>query len=118
MNTLLRIVCVLFGVLILAQALALWNATGRELFTAYPNKERAQMQKYDAAAAALFPPEEGEDPAQNVTTNDFYFGLFPSGLDKHAASVASIGGPALAMTLAALLLRTKPRTRRVASVNV
>lgn len=117
MNTFLRILCLVLGVAIFAECLIVWNATGRELFTAYPNAGRAQMRAYDAAASALFLPEEGQEQA-SVTPNEFYFGLFPSGLDKHIASVATIGGPALAMAVAAVLIRTGPRARRVAPVDV
>lgn len=107
-----RLVVVLGALLVIAQSLILWHATGRAGFTRYFDEAReAERAQREPSLADLF---EGtglhdERGVLEDLPNRFALGLLPSGPDHHAVSVFTLVAPATLALLAALLLR--PRTK-------
>lgn len=119
MRQLLRVAAALCCFAPAGLALVVWDATGRAGWTRYHDPARAER---DRAAASeglggLFDGSglnEGRGELAKVP-NDFALGLGPSGPGKHAASVATIAGPALLAGFYTLLpnRRQKPVIKAV-----
>ncbi len=113
MRLLLRIAAALCCLVPAGLALIVWDATGRAGWTRYHDPARAER---DRAAASeglgdLFEGaglNEGRGGLAKIP-NDFALGLGPSGPGKHAASVATIAGPALVAALYTLLPNRRQR---------
>ncbi len=88
--------------LVAGEAVWLWCATGRAVFTRYHDPEREKAESA-GGLAELFEGtglEEETGPLETVP-NRFTLGLLPSGGDRHIISVATLSAPLL---LAVVLL--------------
>lgn len=109
-----RLLAVACCLAVAALAFLLWDATGRAGYTRYPDPARAASDKKAAEQSLgdLFEGSGLNEGSGRLATipNDFALGLAPSGPGKHAVSLATIAGPALAAGLYILLptRRAKP----------
>lgn len=107
----LRIVVALLGVAIIAQALLLWNATGRARLTRYynPSQAPAAPTQEQSDLEALLNEAGVNDGFESIEIpeNRFAFGLLPSTYpwrvwDPYALSVATTAAPAALIVLLSL----------------
>lgn len=110
------IVLSLVGILTLASVVT-WQATGGDWYTKYEVVEQVESQadQNDPLVAAGF--YDGGTTTKTVTRDEFRFGLLPTPagvFDKHVFSVASVIGPAWAITFAFIWMeRRKRRSNRI-----
>jgi hypothetical protein len=100
-----RLLVLVLGLAIAAQAVALCAATGWRALTRFPSAEIASGGQ-DGDLAGLFDEAGLNDSRGKLESlpNEFTFGLLPSPtLGPEALSVASVGGPALLLALMALV---------------
>jgi hypothetical protein len=98
MNPLIRFFAALICFVVAFQAVWLWDQTGRARTTNFMDPTRSA----DALVSADPDPVQQilvrtgmeEDGANERRVNRFQFGLMPSGPDRGAMSVATVGGPA------------------------
>lgn len=112
MGRVARVVVVVCGAIVVVQAVALWAATGRGVFTIHfdPARDARERAAATEGVAALFDDTGLQDEAGKLETmpNAFRFGLLPSAYpwrlwDRDLPSVLTVGGPALLCSLVALL---------------
>ncbi len=87
------------GAAVAAQALVLWNATGRAAWTRYYDADRAAREAEQESLADLFEGTGIHDAHGELEEipNRFALGMLPSGADRHVVSVLTIGGPGALM---------------------
>lgn len=110
---LLRLAALACCLAVAALAFLLWDATGRAGYTRYPDPARAASDKKAAEQALgdLFEGSGLNEGSGRLATipNDFALGLAPSGPGKHAVSLATLAGPALAAGFYILLPSRRPK---------
>lgn len=104
MRFLIRLVGGALGVAVAAQALVLWNATGRAAWTRYHDAARAaeEAAARGGSLADLFEDTGVHDDAggaPEALPNAFALGMLPSGPDRHAVSVLTLAGPGAVVAL-------------------
>ena len=111
-RTILRIAMLAAGGLLIVQSLALWDSTGRAMFTRYVNEERAaaEAQAAQSDVASLFDDaglNEGFESIE-LPPNHFALGLLPATYpwrvwDRDLFSVMTVAGPGALLIVFALL---------------
>ncbi|MCO6435591.1 MAG: hypothetical protein J5J06_00710 [Phycisphaerae bacterium] len=120
MHGLTRLFLGILCLLVIAQAVVLWSATGRAAFTRYHDPKRAVDQAGATSARDIFADTglEDETGPMEKLPNQFTLGLLPSGPDRHMVSLATLSlPPGLALLILAIgpLFRKKPRQAELSS---